>query len=99
MTTKTSSHAVLFTKDKCAPCVGAKSKLKEVLDENPNFANAISVMQKENHPALVSAYDLQLFPTLLIVDSLGEERDRIVGGSKIIDQLKGVLFTLTTITK
>ena len=99
MTTKTSSHAVLFTKDQCSPCTGAKTKLKEVLEETPEFANAISVMQKENHPALVSAYDLALFPTLLIVDSLGEEQDRIVGGNKIIEQLKGVLFTLTTITK
>ena len=101
MTTQTSrtSHAVLFTKDGCAPCVGAKEKLTEITEEHPNYWTAISVLQKKNHPALLVAYDIQKFPTLLVVDSLGEEQGRIVGANNIIKQLQGILFTLTTIIK
>ena len=84
-------RAVLFTKDNCKPCELTKElvfALKHSLHEN------LSVMKKENHSALVAAYELELYPTLLIVDDHGEEQSRIVGGQKIRDNIVNVLTTL-----
>ena len=48
-------------------------------------------MKKENHPALVEAYDLHLFPTLLVVDHRGEQILRIEGGKNIRHQIDYIL--------
>ena len=84
-------RAILFTKEDCKPCELTKElvfALKPALHEN------LSVMKKENHSALVIAYELNLFPTLLIVDDHGEEIERIVGGQKIRDNIVNLLYTL-----
>lgn len=92
MTTQISrQRAVLFTKENCKPCDLTKElvfALKSPLHEN------LTVMKKENHSALVAAYELELFPTLLIVDDHGEEQSRIVGGQNIRDNLVNILTTL-----
>lgn len=87
---KTSSKAVLFTKEGCPPCL----KLKEYIDTDLNADLAyehLVVMKKENHSALVAAYELHLFPTLLIVDKQGEEIHRVIGGKNIQSQLEYIL--------
>lgn len=90
----TSSRAVLFTKDNCPPCKETKEFLKELLTEEPGLGTHISTLQKENHSALVHAYQLDLFPVLLVVDELGNELGRITGGKKVRANLHGVLLTL-----
>ena len=40
-------------------------------------------MKKENHSALVAAYELEKFPTLLLLTKEGEEVRRFVGGEQI----------------
>jgi thioredoxin-related protein len=87
---KTSSKAVLFTKEDCAPCLNTKAYIKKELDETLVYDHLV-VMKKENHSALVEAYELTLFPTLLIVDKKGEEITRVVGGNKIQAQLEYIL--------
>ncbi len=52
-------------------------------------------MQKENHSALVAAYELNLYPTLLVVNSEGIELDRVVGGKNVREQLLNILNTIT----
>ena len=89
--TTSRQRAVLFTKEDCKPCELTKElvfALKPSLHEN------LSVMRKENHSALVEAYELELYPTLLIVDDHGEEISRIVGGQKIRDNIVNLLQTL-----
>ena len=54
------------------------------LDEHPELEHYISVLQKENHPSLVEAYKLKLYPTLICLDSDGDEISRKVG-QKYID--------------
>ena len=84
-------RAVLFTKENCKPCELTKElvfALKSSLHEN------LSVMKKENHSALVAAYQLELYPTLLIVDDHGEEMSRIVGGQRIRENIVNILTTL-----
>ena len=81
-------HLVLFTKEDCGPCLKTKEALNEILESEPKFGECISVMKKENHSALVEAYGLNLYPTLLIVGPNGiEVQERIVGGKKIREVL------------
>lgn len=87
-------HAVLFTKEDCAPCNGVKDHLHKLIQARANTVDYISTLKKENHQALVEAYNLKLFPTLLIVDRTGEEQDRITGGNAIKENLAGLLRAL-----
>jgi glutaredoxin len=86
----TSSKAILFTKENCAPCLNTKQYITNRLDPELAYDHLV-VMKKENHSALVAAYELTLFPTLLVVDKKGEELLRIVGGNKIQAQLEYIL--------
>ena len=92
-------RAVLFTKEDCLPCTLTKDHLNTLLSFTPNFGDNISVLQKENHRALVKAYELESFPTLMLVDSDGEEMGRLVGGKSIREDLRGVLYALRTVNK
>ena len=51
-------------------------------------------MQKENHSALVVAYELNLYPTLLVVDEYGKELQKIVGGKNVRENLVNILNTI-----
>ena len=90
----TANHAVLFTKEACLPCTLTKDYLREIFEEDNDLGNYISVMKKENHSALVESYDLEKYPTLLIVGPNGIELDRVVGGKQIRANLKGILIAL-----
>ena len=91
MTTSSRVHAVLFTKDKCKPCTETKLFISDFLDHYPGLADGLSILKKENHSALVEAYELNLYPTLLIVGPNGTELDRVVGGAAIRDVIERVL--------
>jgi hypothetical protein len=92
--TSSANHAVLFTKEHCLPCTLTKDYLREIYEEDTDLANYISVMKKENHSALVESYDLNLYPTLLIVGPNGLELDRLIGGQAIRNNLHGILIAL-----
>ena len=92
-------HAVLFTKESCAPCEQTKTFLHEVLQARAGLVNYISTLKKENHQALVEAYGLNLFPVLLIVNREGEEMDRITGGNAVRENLSGLLRALQILDK
>lgn len=96
MTTKI-SRAVLFTKEDCLPCVLTKDYINSIREEYPSYGNSIHILKREYHPSLIGAYNIELFPTLVIVDQLGEEEGKLVGGQSIREHLKGILFTLTAI--
>lgn len=96
MTSKSKPHAVLFTKEDCAPCFKTKVHVATLFQGRPELAEFFSHMAKENHPALIAAYGIDLFPTLLIVDQniKGDETDevqRVVGGKAVREQLEGIL--------
>ena len=84
-------HAVLFTKEACAPCLATKDFIYDFLDHNPAYTETLSFMKKENHSALVEAYNLNLYPTLLIVGPNGLEIDRVVGGKAVRDVIESKL--------
>jgi hypothetical protein len=84
------SKAILFTKEDCLPCSQTKLFISDVCDEQL-VHDYLVVMKKENHSALVAAYELELFPTLLLVNSQGEESNRIVGGKNIRRELPYIL--------
>lgn len=96
MTTKT-FKAVLFIKEDCLPCALTKDCLESIREEHPSYGNSIHILKREYHPSLVGAYSIEKFPTLVIVDQLGEEEGKLIGGQAIRDHLKGILFTLTAI--
>lgn len=85
-------RAVLFTKEDCAPCLNTKSFIDREVPED--LIGYLSILQKENHTALVNAYNLRLFPTLLILDYRGIEIDRIVGGKAVRENLIQFLTTI-----
>jgi len=87
-------HAVLFTKEACKPCALTKEHLYDVLENNLGLNETISVMKKENHSALVEAYELNLYPTLLVVGPNGLEQERIVGGKAIREILEEKLIQI-----
>ena len=92
--TSSANHAVLFTKEHCLPCTLTKDYLREIYEEDTDLANYISVMKKENHSALIAAYGLTVYPTLLIVSPSGLQLDQVVGGEAIRKNLKGILIAL-----
>jgi hypothetical protein len=87
-------RSVLFTKQDCLPCIQTKDALLNLLKLNPSCGNYIATLEKENHSALVVAYELEMYPTLLVVDDKGEEVGRFTGGKKVREYLPGVLATL-----
>ena len=87
-------HAVLFTKEGCPPCAKTKEHAYDVLENNLDLAESLSFMKKENHSALVAAYSLSLFPTLLIVGPNGLEVQRVVGGKAIREVLEEKLIEI-----
>ena len=92
MTTSDVAHrAVLFCKQDCAPCQATKDF---VFALKSNLTEYLSIMQKENHPALVAAYELNLYPTLLVVDEYGHELQKIVGGKNVRENLVNILNTI-----
>ena len=93
------SRAILFCKDDCLPCTLTRDKLQEILTDHPGYGANITKLRQETHPSLVGAYEVDKFPTLVIVDPLGEEQGKLIGGIAIRDQLKGILFTLYSSTK
>ncbi len=92
--TTSRTHAVLFTKEKCKPCLQTKEFIYDLLEHNLGLTDQLSFMKKENHSALVEAYDLNLYPTLLIVGPNGLELDRVVGGAAIRDCIEQKLIAL-----
>ena len=84
------SKAILFTKENCPPCIKTKEFINVAVDEYL-AAEHLVVMKTENHSALVAAYELDLFPTLLLVNGQGEEMNRIVGGQNIRGQIQYIL--------
>ena len=85
--TTSRQHLVLFKKQDCPPCHRVSKKLESVLAREPELVHQISVLRKEYHSALLAAYEIDLFPTMLLVDGLGEELDRWVGGTQCFDAL------------
>ena len=85
------SKAVLFTKENCAPCLNLKASLARLPDDKTEH---LTIMNSENHPALVAAYELEKFPTLLLLNTEGEEITRIIGGKKIEANLLNTLNTI-----
>lgn len=79
MTTSKPYRIVLFKKEDCEPCAQALANLHKALNAHPDFHDYVAVLQKENHPALVVSYNLNLYPTAIIFDEDSEELARKVG--------------------
>lgn len=98
MTSKTKPHAVLFTKEECAPCFKTKVHVATLLGGRPELGEYFSQLAKENHPALIAAYEIDLYPTLLITDQniKGENNEirRVVGGKAVRAELESILETI-----
>ena len=90
------SRATLFTKENCAPCLNTKKYLFDNFyqDEgDQRLLDVLTVMRKEDHPALISAFEIDKYPTL-IVQLDGKEFDRFVGGKSIRANLRYILACL-----
>lgn len=85
------SKAVMFTKEHCSPCIETKDYIKTFKDELLKY---LVVLQKEHHSALVAAYELEKFPTLLLLNSKGEEVRRLVGGKDIQREIHNSLYQI-----
>ena len=88
------THAVLFTKDRCKPCEETKQFVYDLLENNISLTETLSFLKKENHGALVEAYELDKFPTLLITGPNGMEIGRVVGGAAIRDTIEERLIEI-----
>ncbi len=87
-------HACLFTKEACPPCAKTKEFAYDILERNLHLGETISFLKKENHSALVESYQLNLYPTLLIVGPNGLEIERIVGGKAVREVLEDKLINV-----
>jgi thiol-disulfide isomerase/thioredoxin len=83
MTTSKPARLVFFKKKGCEPCKAAAEALQLVLNEYPQYESFVSVIFKENAPSLVAAYELELYPTVLIMDKDRNELSRKVGSSML----------------
>jgi hypothetical protein len=81
-------RAVLFTKENCAPCLNTKIYIQETYYkedapyEGSLLPDNLVIMRQEDHPALVSAFHIDKFPTLIVTKG-PDELDRVVGGVNI----------------
>ena len=78
-TSKVPAGLVFYKKEGCPPCHQASLALQYVLKINPEFEPYITVLQKEEVPELVEANNVDLYPTVLLVDDEGKEITRKVG--------------------
>lgn len=85
---------MIFTKDRCAPCAKTKEFIYDLLENNLALTETLSFLKKENHSALVEAYNLELYPTLLITGPNGMEIERVVGGAAIRDCIEERLIQI-----
>lgn len=85
---------MIFTKDRCAPCAKTKEFIYDLLENNLALSETLSFLKKENHSALVEAYNLELYPTLLITGPGGLELERVVGGAAIRDCIEERLIQI-----
>ena len=92
-------HAVLFHQENCKPCTETHDLLNQLLTDEPDLGPYVSTMLKDNHSALIVAYELDTYPTLMVVDRDGEETFRMVGGKKIREYLPGILHTIQAVDK
>ena len=92
--TTSKAHALLFTKDKCKPCTETKLFIRDIFDHSPELGDTLSTLRKDRHSALVEAYGLNLYPTLLVVGPNGIELDRVVGGAAIRDVIEDKLIEI-----
>lgn len=86
-------HLSFFKKQECLPCKQAEENLQAVLHLHPEYRRYVTVLQKENHPALVAAFDLNLYPTVLIQNKKNEEIARKVGVRFLSQEWWGAALT------
>ena len=84
-TSRKPHRMILFKKKDCAPCAHAMRSLEEVLATNPDFRQHVVVLQKENHPALVASYELEQYPTVLVLDRSVDLIQKVQGGFKMTE--------------
>lgn len=77
---------VLFKMKNCAPCLNAAKALDAVLEKNPEYKEHVTQLWKENHRALVAAYELKVFPTCLALDATLDEVDRRIGSKELSEE-------------
>ena len=90
------SRATLFTKENCAPCLNTKKYLFDNFyqDEgDQRLLDVLTLLRKEDHPALISAFEIDKYPTLILTLD-GVEFDRFVGGKSIRANLRYILTSL-----
>jgi hypothetical protein len=83
-------RASLFTKEDCLPCAQTKQFIYDTFYQDEldwPLLDALTILEKEQHPALVAAFELSMFPTLIIHQD-GLEVERIVGGKSIRGNLR-----------
>jgi len=85
---------VIFTKDRCGPCAKTKEFIYDLLEHNLPLTETLSFLKAENHSALVEAYNLNLYPTLLVTGPNGLEVERVVGGTAIRDCVEAKLIEI-----
>ena len=86
METSKAHKLLLFKKENCAPCLNVALELDKVLTYHPEYSNHITVLQKENHAALVEAYKLEMYPTLIVLDHNLDELTRTVGQKNLTEK-------------
>ena len=90
------SRATLFTKEDCLPCAQTKKYLFDNFyqdEADHRLLDVLTVMRKEDHPALIAAFNINLFPTLVIHED-GKEVIQVVGGRAIRGNLRYFLTQL-----
>ena len=89
-TSKGTIRAVLFTKDDCLPCAQTKQYIYDNFYQDEldwPLLDVLTLMRKEDYPCLIEAFELTMYPTLIIHQD-GEELERIVGGKNIRGNLR-----------
>ena len=75
--TMATSRLILFTKQDCGTC----KRVKNFMRVN-GLLEHVTIMEKENHPALVSAFQLGLYPTLVVAE--GPDMIRKYEGANLV---------------
>ena len=83
MTTSKPARLIVFKKEDCEPCKWVTATLNVVLSAHPEWDQYISIIYKEENPALVAAYELRRYPTVLIMDADSNVISQKIGSSSL----------------
>lgn len=79
------SEVILYCKQRCGPCIRTQKYLTKLLTEHPSYESVIRVFYSVTQPNDVKRLGINQYPTAVILDGYGEEVERMLDSTRLIN--------------